>query len=93
VLHIVRSRTTLIWLLLIVATGASWAMGHGAGFHSVRDASIAVIVVAFIKVRFVILDFMEVRQAPVPMRIAGELWVVVVCAALIILYVRGEAHV
>jgi hypothetical protein len=92
-LSLVRSRTTLIWSLLIGATAASWAMGHGMGIRAIRDAGVAIIVVAFIKVRFVILEFMEVRHAPLPMRIVGEAWVLLICAVLILLYLKGEANV
>jgi len=92
-MQLVLSRTTLIWLLLIAATAASVAMGHGMGVHAIRGAGAAIIVVAFIKVRFVILDFMEVRHAPLPMRIVGEAWVLLICAALILLYLKGEAIV
>ena len=92
-LQLFRTRATLIWLLLVAATAASWALGHGAGFHALRDASVGIIVVAFIKVRFVMLDFMELRRAPVPMRIAAEVWVAAICAALIVLYLLGEPNV
>lgn len=82
------SRTTLVWFVLVAATMLSWEMGHGVGFDSIRHASIAIIVVAFVKVRFVILDFMEIRHAPLPMRVVGEVWGVVVCTALVVLLMR-----
>lgn len=87
-IHLVRNRVTLVWFLLVAATAASWEFGHGVGFDSVRHASIAIIAIAFIKTRYVILDFMEIRHAPVPMRIVGEVWGVVICLALIVLYLR-----
>jgi Prokaryotic Cytochrome C oxidase subunit IV len=83
---LLRSRVTVIWLLLVAATGLSWELGHGMGFSSVRLASSAVIVVAFVKVRFVILEFMEIRTAPLFMRIIAETWLVVICGALLALY-------
>lgn len=88
-IHLVRNRVTLVWFLLVVATAASWEFGHGVGFDSIRHASIAIIVIAFVKVRFVILDFMEIRHAPLPMRIVGEVWGVVVCTALVVLLMKA----
>lgn len=87
--HLLRSRVTCVWLLLVAATIVSWELGHGVGVHELRYASVAIIVVAFIKVRFVILDFMEIRNAPLPMRIAGEAWMVVICTTLVTLYLRA----
>jgi hypothetical protein len=89
--HLLRSRATVIWLLLVSATVVSWNLGHGVGSFNVRDASLAIIVVAFLKVRFVILDFMEIRHAPLLMRIASEAWVVTVCTVLIVMY-RQAPH-
>jgi Prokaryotic Cytochrome C oxidase subunit IV len=83
------TRTTLIWLLLVGATVLSWAMGHGAGFADLRYASITIIVVALVKVRFVILEFMEIRTAPLFMRLTAEIWLLVIGAVLIILYWKG----
>ena len=83
---LLRTRITLVWFVLVAATALSWEMGHGVGLHDLRQASVAIIVVAFIKVRFVILDFMEIRHAPIWMRIVGEAWTVLVCAALVLLY-------
>ena len=80
----------MVWGLLILATGLSWQFGHGFGFgDQYQYASAAILVITFIKIRFVFLDFMEVRNAPVALRIAFEAWAVVVCAILIGLYWSG----
>ncbi len=81
-----RTRITAVWCLLILATIASWEFGHGVGFTDLRHAGLAVIVVSFVKVRFVVLDFMELRHAPPAMRWAVEAWAVIVCAGLCGLY-------
>ncbi len=83
---LLRTRVSFVWLILIAATAMSWEMGHGAGFDDIRDARAAIIVIAFIKVRFVILDFMEIRHAPRIVRAVGETWGIVVCGLLIALY-------
>jgi hypothetical protein len=85
---LLRARTTAVWLLLVAATVLSWEVGHGVGFEDVRHAGIAILVVAFIKVRLVILDFMELRHAPLPFRIFGEIGPLVICALLIAMYQR-----
>ena len=80
------TRTTLIWLLLVAATLVSWELGHGVGFESAAAAGAAILVVTFVKVRFVVLDFMEIRGAPRWMRVIAESWVVLCCALLIGLF-------
>jgi hypothetical protein len=77
------SRTTLIWTLLVVATLISWELGHGVGFDDARAGGAAILVVTFIKVRFVVLDFMEIRTAPRWMRALLEAWIVL-CASILI---------
>ncbi len=86
---LIFSRVTLVWFLLVAATAISWEMGHGVGFKDLHHASTAIIVIAFIKVRYVILDFMEIRHAPIWMRAVGVAWVVVVCTVLVVLYWNG----
>ncbi len=79
-------RVTAIWLMLIAATLISWTMGQGDWLGSVRRTSIAIILIAFLKIRYVILDFMHLRGAPLIMRIIAECWVVVVCTTIIAFY-------
>ena len=87
--HLIKNRITLIWFVLIAATALSWEMGHGVGFDDIRYASIAIIVVSLVKVRFVILDFMEIRHAPAYMRIVGEAWCAIIGTVLVCLYWFG----
>ncbi len=83
------SRTTLIWALLVGATLVSWELGHGVGFDSARAASVAILAVTFVKVRFVVLDFMEIRTAPRWMRVTLETWIVLCGSMLIGLFLQG----
>ena len=80
-----RNRITVVWLALIVATGLSWESAH-LGTIDARLLTTAVLVVAFLKVRYIGLEFMELRCAPVALRIIFEAWVAVVCAALLAVY-------
>jgi hypothetical protein len=54
-----------------------------------RWVGVSIIAVAFVKVRLVILEFMEIRRAPLPMRLAGEVWILTLCATLITLFLRA----
>ena len=77
-------RITAVWLLLVLATLLSWESAHLGDDH--RLSTSIVLVIAFIKARFVGLEFMELRDAPLPLRLIFELWVLLACAALLILY-------
>ncbi len=69
----------------MAATLTSWGLGHGRGLGT-HAAGVAVIIIAFVKIRYVILDFMELRTAPLGMRVAAEAWCIVVCSTLVVLY-------
>jgi cytochrome c oxidase subunit IV len=85
-----RQRITTVWVLLIAATGLSWEFGHGLGVGgSYRLATTAVVLIAFIKVRFIFLDFMELRTAPLPLRLTFEGWSIIVCGTIMALYWTG----
>lgn len=72
---LLRSRVTFIWLGLVVATVVSWEAVEGLHWvHELRLGGAIVMAIAFLKTRFVLLDFMELREAPVPMRLFGEAW-------------------
>jgi heme/copper-type cytochrome/quinol oxidase subunit 4 len=83
---LLRSRITAIWGVLIALTLLSWWMGTDHGVDSARTASVLVLLVAFFKVRFVGLYFMELRSAPLPLRALFEGWCTVVSATVIAMY-------
>ena len=83
-------RITSVWLLLVAATLFSWQ--SSAAGQDPRLASSAVLIIAFIKARFVGLEFMELRHAPVPLRLLFEGWIVAICATLLILYWLSPTH-
>ena len=76
----VRNRAGVSWLLLVVATLASWLVGaeHGTG----STVAVVVLAIAAVKIRLVGLDFMELRHAPVPLRAAFEGYCVALWAVL-----------
>ena len=84
---LLRARSTWVWAILVVATLVSWTVGsdHGTG------ALVAVIVlgVAMIKVRFVGLDFMELRYAPLVLRAAFEFYCIALWCVLAGMYLSA----
>ncbi len=84
-----RSKATPIWALLFLATCLSWALGtyRVAGSRvSLELASSAVMLIAMIKIRFVLIHFMELKHAPWIWRGLLETWVALVSIALVTTY-------
>jgi hypothetical protein len=78
-LSLLRARSTFVWLALIVVTIVSRAVG--AEHETGSAIPVLVLALAVIKVRFVGLDFMELRYAPLVLRVGFEgyciaLWLV-----------------
>jgi len=82
---LLANRITLIWAVLVAASLLSWESMAIAG-DDARLARAAILVIAFIKVRMVGLEFMELRHAPLALRIGFEVWGVLVCGALLVLF-------
>ncbi len=72
------------WLVLIVATAITWYLGEvgAAGTTSI----VAMLVIAFVKGRLVILDFMELRSAPLMWRLLLEGWLLLVSGLILLAY-------
>ncbi|AIT81990.1 cytochrome C oxidase subunit IV family protein [Novosphingobium pentaromativorans] len=83
-------RLTLVWLLLVILTCFSWESGQGFSFiHNAKIGGIFVMIIAFIKVRFIFREFMEVKHGPIALRIATDAWLLIVCASIIGIFVLG----
>jgi uncharacterized membrane protein len=76
----------IVWFVLIAATLLSWYLGSDHGVHNHRLATVVIMLVAFIKVRFVGLYFMELRAAPTLLRAIFETHCAVVFAVVVIVY-------
>lgn len=85
-----NNRLIRIWVVLIVATLAStlvdleWRSGGLA-------ATAAILVIAAFKIRYVGLDYMELRRAPIALRLAFEGWLAAITLALIGMFAFGPA--
>lgn len=83
---LLRAPFTVVWLVLIAATLASWYLGTDHGFSSTAATTVVVMLVAFAKVRLVGLYFMELRDAPLPLRLVFEGYCVAACGAVLGIY-------
>ena len=80
--HTSEKRLTLIWALLVGVTLLSWETGAG-WLNSHLFQAVVVIILALIKIRFIIRHFMDVRDAPLPLKLVMDGWCVVIGCALI----------
>jgi hypothetical protein len=85
---LLKSPITIVWIGLVLATLISWKVGTDHGVHA-HLATVIVLLVAFIKVRFVGIYFMEHRDSPLPLRAIFEGYCVVVCVVLVIMYLAA----
>jgi hypothetical protein len=88
---LLRTSSTAIWAVLVLATAVSWWLGahHGVSSGSSTAAAVAVVIIAFIKVALVGDHFMGLRDAPVALRLIFHVWVVTVCTTLVVFYIVG----
>jgi caa(3)-type oxidase subunit IV len=77
-----RERVTMVWLGLMVLTCVT-TWGLSKDVFSPAVAVVGIFLIAAVKVRFVMLDFMELRHAPIAVRVAFEAWPVVVTAIIL----------
>jgi Prokaryotic Cytochrome C oxidase subunit IV len=81
-MSVLRERVTMVWLGLIVATCVT-TWGLSKDLFSPVVAVIGIFMIAAVKVSYVMLDFMELRSAPIPVRIAFQAWPVAVAAMIL----------
>jgi hypothetical protein len=78
-----RHRNTALWAALVAATCIPLASGAA---HGVKLAATGALLIAFLKARYIGLEFMELRHAPAVLRHLFEVWVVVVGATVMGIY-------
>lgn len=80
-------RYILVWIFLSGITVLSWWIGsehEGQIFRADLAITIAVILIALIKVRFIAREFMEVRTAPAWIRHLSDAWLATVFVGLLV---------
>jgi hypothetical protein len=87
-----RNASTPIWMLLILATGLSWWLGHGPEAADSRPyAATGLVIIAAIKIRLVVRCFMEVHNAPLVLQRVMDAWLLAMCAGILGTYWFGIA--
>ena len=84
-----RDRLFLVWGMLVAVTLISSQIGGEVGVARLGSASavtLAVLAIAFAKVWVVMFEFMELRRAPVALRVLACLWLTLVLALLLGIY-------
>lgn len=76
----------MVWLVLIAATLLSFRLGTDHGLSSAEARALVILAVAFIKIRFIGLNFMELLAAPRVLRTLFETWCLAVCLLLMGFY-------
>ena len=83
----IPKNVTMVWLALVGLTCVSLFLGErGAASAASYSLVLGLIVLACIKVRMVILHFMEIKEAPLMLRGVLELWVAAVGVMLAVMY-------
>lgn len=75
---------TRTWVVLLVATLAVFALAENDA--PARAATIGVLLIAAFKIRLVFLHFMELADGAMPWRAILEVWVAVVTAIIVGIY-------
>lgn len=81
--QLLKQRVTLVWLFMMALTLVSWSLGST---EAGEFTTLFVMGIAFIKVRLVIFNFMEVRDAPLALRLVCDFWVLGVVVMLLRIY-------
>ncbi len=77
------SPATFVWVVLMTATCAStWWLKSGAATSMAATA--AILVIAAVKVRLVMVHFMELKDAPLVWRLLFEAWAVIFPGAILV---------
>ncbi len=80
---------TAVWVILAALMALSWLIGNqyqAGDSETARYVTVALMVVAFFKVRLVMLHFMEAKDAPFGLRLLAEAWVVGVGFMVLLMY-------
>lgn len=81
----VRHPLTIVWAVLTAVTLASWLTANDAGDVHQVSATVTVVVlgVAAVKTQLVIWHFMEVRHAPLWLKLTTHGWLIVLFGLLL----------
>ena len=84
-MELLRKPVSIVWAALMLATCAStWLLSKNS--VTPEAATVAIMLVAAVKVRLVIRYFMEVRRAPLALRLVCDGWLLAVTALILTVY-------
>ena len=75
-----------IWFVLISATVATAVLGLEQAAGGAATVGVLLLAIAFTKIRLVGIHFMELGNAPRPLRLLFEVYVVVTFSVLVVLF-------
>ena len=81
-MSVLRERVTWVWLGLVVLTCVT-TWGLSKDLFSPAVAVVGTFLIAAVKVRYVMLDFMELRNGPIRVRALFEAWPFVVAIVIL----------
>jgi heme/copper-type cytochrome/quinol oxidase subunit 4 len=86
-MRILLSPVSAVWMLLMLATCAStwWLSKDGIAPTTV---TVLILAIAAIKVRLIMINFMELGHAPVRWRLLFDAWTVACTAVILIMYLH-----
>lgn len=90
---LLQNRLIFIWLGLVLVTLLSWWLGADHGLSATHGRTIgmtSVLAVAFLKILFIGNYFMELRTAPMMLRLVFGAWVIGVGGIVIALYLGAN---
>jgi hypothetical protein len=83
--ELLRKPGTIVWAALVLAACAStWLLSKNSVTPVV--ATVAIMLIAAVKVRLVMRYFMEVRRAPLALRFICDGWLLAVTALIVTVY-------
>ena len=88
--HTTATGAFLVWLFLVLATLCSGLLGEHHGMVGGIAAVAAIMFIAAIKGRAVILHFMEIKGAPLSWRILFEAWIWGICLLIVAIWAFSE---
>jgi caa(3)-type oxidase subunit IV len=83
-MNLLKNPAHRAWLVLMIATAITWYLGEVGAAGTM--AIVAMLAIAFVKGRLVILDFMELREAPLLWRALLEGWLILVSTLILLAY-------
>ena len=84
-MEVLRKPVSIVWAALMLATCAStWLLSKNSVTPEV--ATVAIMLIAAVKVRLVMRYFMEVRRAPLTLRFICDGWLLAVTAVILTVY-------